>query len=169
MICAGLLGGRAILNSIIGEKDNNKGVRLVTGAVGVLLLPLPLTGSADPGSTSPGMRGEWRVLVDGAPNDCGRSSRHRLAATVNREGIEVRKAGAITGEGLRATVDGRDLRFDVVYTSPSGLERLESVRLHLENGLLTGTSSYTEIRGEETCSGTASALGVRKSRTLSSG
>ena len=55
--------------------------------------------------------------------------------------------GAVAGEGLRATADGRDLRFDVVYTSPSGLETLESIQLRLEHGVLSGTSSYTEIRG----------------------
>ena len=136
-------------------------VRIAVGSTLTLMAAAALMGSVDVGSTSRAMRGEWEVHVDAAPTECDGSGRRRLELTVSEEGIVVSKPGAVQGEGLRAVVDGQRLRFDVRYTKPSGVETLETVELHLEDGLMTGTSAYTEIRGADTCSATATVLATR--------
>ena len=136
-------------------------IRIALSTIALVLLALSLMGAADLGSTSPGMRGRWSVVVDASPTACGGSGRRRFDLSVERDGIRLEKAGATGGEGLRAVANGREIRFDVSYTNPSGVETLESIELELDNGVLTGTSTFTDIRGNDTCSASASVLGTR--------
>ena len=144
----------------IAGQTRNK-LKLAVASVLTLAAAAALMGSVDLGSTSPAMRGDWDVHVDAASTECNRSGHRRLDLRVNDEGIVVTKPGALEGEGLRAFVNGKDLRFEIRYTNAAGVETVESVELHLEDGVMTGTSAYTEIRDPETCSATATVVATR--------
>ena len=136
-------------------------VKLIAAALALLGVAAVLIGSSAPGATSPALRGDWSVYVDPAPTACGGSSRRRFSLSVEPDGIVVTKVGALDVEGLRAVAKGNELRFDVRYTNAAGTETLESIVLGFQDGVMTGTSSFTKIRGDETCSATAPVFAVR--------
>jgi hypothetical protein len=137
--------------------------KLQLGVAGALLLAVAtvLMGSADLGTTSPAMRGDWSVVVDAAPSECGGGGRRRFDLHVDAESVHVTKPGATRGEGLRAAVSGNDLFFEVSYTNQAGLETVERVELTLRDGIMTGQSTYTELAPSTSCSARAKVFGTR--------
>lgn len=133
-------------------------VRIGVVAAVLAVVAILLMGSADLGATSPVMRGVWDVHVD--PTGCG-GGRHRFRVDVGADSVHVTKPGATTGEGLRATANGNDLSFEVVYVNRAGFETIERVELVLSDGIMTGTSAYTMMDGLVTCSGVARVFATR--------
>lgn len=147
-----------MLSSI--EIDGHK-VKLIAAALALFGVAAVLMGSSAPGATSPALRGQWHVYVDPAPTACGGSGRRRFSLTVEPDSIVVTKVGAVDGEGLRAVAKGNELRFDVQYTNAAGVKTLESIGLGFQDGVMTGTSSFTKVRADETCSAVAPAFATR--------
>jgi hypothetical protein len=136
-------------------------IKLIAAALALFGVAAVIMGSSAPSATSPALRGEWRVYVDPAPTACEGSGRRRFSLTVEADSIVVTKVGAVDGEGLRAVAKGNELRFDVRYTNAAGVETLESIVLGFQDGVMTGTSSFTRVRADETCSAIAPAFATR--------
>ena len=146
-------------NEIEGHTQNI--VRLALAGIVLVILATVLMGSVDVGTTSPNMRGEWNVHVNAQPTACNGSGRRRLDLYVDAEGILVKKPGATAGEGLRAGVNGNELFFEVTYTNQAGTETVERVDLTLQDGVMTGASTYTEFNGLTKCSASADVFATR--------
>ena len=146
---------------VSSEEIGGYKVKLIAAAIALFGVAAVLMGSSAPGATSPALRGEWSVYVDPAPTACAGSGRRRFSLTVEPDSIVVTKVGAVDGEGLRAVAEGNELRFDVRYTNAAHVETLESIVLGFQDGVMTGTSSFTEIRADETCSATAPVFATR--------
>jgi hypothetical protein len=72
------------------------------------------------------------------------------------------------GDGAQASMENLmlpvvDFRSPVgVLPNALGIEVLESIVLRFQGGVMTGSSSFTEVRGDETCSATAPVLAIRR-------